>query len=54
MVVKLSKSEDEPAEARFLPRNKIDPFILCFQCMYDVACGTRILDKNLRGLTIAV
>lgn len=51
MVVRMSKKRDVPAEARFLSRKKMDPFILCFQCMYDVARGTRMLDANLREMT---
>ena len=51
MVVRADKKAGKAAKARYLPRNKIDPFILCFQCMYDVAIGTDILNKNLRELT---
>lgn len=51
MVVRLSKKPGKKAEARFIPREKLDPFILCFQCMMDVAMGTRMLDSNLRELT---
>lgn len=51
MVVRADKKVGKAAKARYLPRNKIDPFILCFQCMYDVAIGTDILNKNLRELT---
>lgn len=51
MVVLLSKKKDKPARARFLPRSKMDPFILCFQCMYDVARGTKVLDANLTEMT---
>lgn len=51
MVVRANKKEDKPAKARFLSRKNMDPFILCFQCMYDVAIGTSILNKNLREVT---
>lgn len=51
MVVRLSKKAGKKAEARYISREKLDPFILCFQCMLDVAVGTRILDTNLRELT---
>lgn len=51
MVVRLSKKEGKPAEARFINRKNLDPFILCFQCMYDVAVGTKMLDSNLRELS---
>lgn len=51
MVVLLSKKEDGKAQARFLSRKNIDPFILCFQCLHDSAMGVKMLDTNLRELT---
>lgn len=50
MVVCLNKSGGK-CKARFLPRKKMDPFISCFQCMFDVAVATKILDTGLRELT---
>ncbi len=51
MVVRLSKKPGKKAEARYISREKLDPFILCFQCMLDVAVGTKILGASLRELT---
>lgn len=51
MVVRLSKKPGKKAAARYISRDKLDPFILCFQCMYDVAVGTHMLEANLRELT---
>ena len=51
MVVRLSKDYDKKAEGRFISRKNLEPFIICFQCMYDVACGTRMLQSNLTELT---
>lgn len=50
MVVRLDKN-GEKSEARFIKRKNLDPFITCFQCMYDVTIGTRMLETNLRELT---
>ena len=50
MVVCLNKSGSK-CKARFLSRKKMDPFISCFQCMFDVAVATKILDTGLRELT---
>lgn len=51
MVVRLSKDYDRKAEARYISRKNLNPFIICFQCMYDVACGTSMLQSNLTELT---
>lgn len=50
MVVCLNKSGGK-CKARFLSREKMGPFISCFQCMFDVAVATKILDSGLRELT---
>lgn len=51
MVVIANKKSGKPAKARFLPRKEMDPFISCFQCMYDVAVGTHLLNVALKELT---
>ena len=50
MICRLNK-KGGIAEARYIPRDQMNPFIICFQCMYDVAVGTHILNENLRELT---
>lgn len=50
MIVLLNKNGGN-GKARFLSRKDMDPFISCFQCMFDVAVGTKILNSNLRELT---
>lgn len=50
MVIRLDKNGGV-AHARFLAREDMDPFILCFQCMFDVTRGTKLLEANLRELT---
>lgn len=50
MVVRLNK-KGGPAEARFIRRKNLNPFIICFQCMFDVATGTQILETNLKVLS---
>jgi hypothetical protein len=51
MVTLLSKKKGKRARARFIPRKNLDPFILCFQCLYDSAQGVHILNKNLWELS---
>ena len=51
MVVLLSKKENVPARARFISRKNLEPFILCFQCLYDSAVGVHLLTTNLRELS---
>lgn len=54
MVVIADKKKGHKAKARFLPRKEMDPFISCFQCMYDVAVGTHLLNTALKELTMEV
>lgn len=51
MVVLLSKKQDVNARARFISRKNLDPFILCFQCLYDSARGVHMLNANLKELS---
>lgn len=51
MVVLLSKKEGVKARARFIPRKNLDPFILCFQCLFDSARGVHLLNTNLFELS---
>ena len=48
MVCRLEKSKRKKAEAWFMTREALNPFILCFQCLYDTALGVKILESNLR------
>lgn len=38
-------------KARFLAREKMEPYILCFQCLYDVAVGTKMLNDTFLETT---
>lgn len=48
MICRLEKRQGKKASAWFLPREEMDPYIMCFQCMFDVAVGTRILGSTFR------
>ena len=50
MVVRLEKRQGKEADAWFIHRKELDPFIMCFQCMYDTARGTNILNHYLRSI----
>ena len=50
MVVRLDKKGGK-AVARFIHRKNLNPFIICFQCMFDVATGIQILNTNLKNLS---
>lgn len=50
MIVRLEKRKDKDAEAWFIHRDNLDPFITCFQCMFDTARGTKILNHHLRSM----
>lgn len=50
MVVRLNKKGGK-AEARFINRKNLEPFILCFQCLFDTASGVKMLQSNLTELT---
>ena len=50
MVVRLDKKGGN-AEARFINRKNLNPFILCFQCLFDTASGVKMLQTNLTELT---
>ena len=52
MICRLEKREGKKASAWFLPRSEMDPYILCFQCLFDVAMGTKILGSSLREQVI--
>ena len=47
MVIRMDK-KGKKAEARFLPRKKMDEYITCFQCLYDVTMGVKFLNANFR------
>jgi len=49
MVCRLEKREGKKASAWFLSRDDMDPYILCFQCLFDTAMGTKLLGSALRG-----
>lgn len=47
MVIRMDKNGKD-AEARFLPRKRLDEYITCFQCLYDVTIGVKFLTANFR------
>lgn len=47
MVVRMDK-KGKKGEARFLPRKKMDDYIYCFQCLYDVTMGVNYLTDTIR------
>lgn len=51
MVIRLDK-KGKKGEARFLSRKKMDEYILCFQCLYDVTMGIKYLNKSFREDTV--
>ena len=47
MVIRMDK-KGKKGEARFLPRKRLDDYITCFQCLYDVTMGVKFLNANFR------
>lgn len=44
MVIRMDK-HGKKAQAKFIPREDLDQFILCFQCLYDVTMGVNYLNR---------
>ncbi len=53
MVIRLCK-DGSKGKARFLPRANIEPFITCFQCLYDVAVATKYLESEFKNMSIKI
>lgn len=44
-VLLLDKKNGDMAKCRFIPREKLEPFISCFNCLLSVAQSTKMLEK---------
>jgi len=51
MVILMSKKKNKKTRARFISRKDLDPFIVCFQCLFDVTRGVNILTASLPELS---
>lgn len=46
MCVHADKKHGKKAEAFYIPREKLGPFITCFDCLYNTALATKMLDAR--------
>lgn len=51
MVILADKKYGKKARARMIPRNKLGPIMVCFDCLYNTAVATRILNKSWYSFT---
>lgn len=51
MVVLANKKTGAKAQARFIPRDKLEVFIMCFQHLYNTAITTKLLNDSWTLLT---
>lgn len=50
MIVHADKKNGKPAEALFFSRKKLEPILICFDCLYNTAVMTRMLNTTWRDL----
>ncbi|MCM1230252.1 MAG: PD-(D/E)XK nuclease family protein [Ruminococcus flavefaciens] len=50
MLVHADKKHGKKAEAIFIHRKKLDPFLVCFDCLYNTAVATKMLESTWRDL----
>lgn len=46
MVIIADKKNGKKARARLIRREKLDPLILCFECLYNTAVATKVLNTK--------
>lgn len=46
MVVLANKKTGAKARARYIPREKMESILLCFDCLFSTACATKQLNTN--------
>ena len=46
MVILADKKEGESARARLLKRNELEPLLVCFDCLYNTAVMTKMLNST--------
>lgn len=51
MVVCADKKHGDIAKARFISRKKLDPIMICFDCLYNTAVATKALNATWFALT---
>ena len=51
MVVSADKKHGDKAKARMIKRDKLDPIIVCFDCLYNTAVATKTLNSCWFDLT---
>lgn len=50
MCVHADKKKGKKAEAFFISRENLDPFMICFDCLYNTAVATKVLEQKWKGL----
>ena len=50
MVIIMDKKHGDPARARFIPRDQLELLLTCFDCLYNTAVMTHMLNKSWWGL----
>ena len=51
MVILADKKKGSKARVRFIPRDKLDPIIMCFDCLYNTAVATKSLNLTWSKLS---
>ena len=50
MIVHADKKKGKTAKGLFFSRKEMDPFLICFDCLYNTAVMTKMLDTSWKGL----
>lgn len=48
MVIHADKKHGKKAKAFFIPRENMEPFMICFDCLYNTAVATKMLNVHWR------
>jgi len=51
MVILADKKEGKKARAKIIPREKLDMLMICFDCLYNTALTTKMLNKTWKKLS---
>lgn len=54
MVILADKKKGEKARARIIKRDKLETLMICFDCLYNTAVATRVLNQSWYSLTEGV